>query len=188
MESYYSRFYKMMNEMIRTNLEVATMQYQKGINKIRVERIAKNTNPLALVAATQQYPDPYYQAPKPQRSYDPAPKQHSSTRSNVSTRHKGKEIAKPIIPLSKSASKEDSDPKQAQKDKEMQKTWAHCKTSQFGNQKTVTVVGARETVCNQVVQQTGIQCFNCKEFGRVQETKKGTRLHVSQGEDVDVQT
>ncbi|GKA79783.1 integrase, catalytic region, zinc finger, CCHC-type containing protein [Tanacetum coccineum] len=29
---------------------------------------------------------------------------------------------------------------------------------------TVTVVGARETVGIQVVQRTGIQCFNCKEF------------------------
>ncbi|GKF95392.1 hypothetical protein Tco_0288127, partial [Tanacetum coccineum] len=29
---------------------------------------------------------------------------------------------------------------------------------------TVTVVGARETVGSQVVQQTVIQCFNCKEF------------------------
>ncbi|GJS89913.1 retrovirus-related pol polyprotein from transposon TNT 1-94 [Tanacetum coccineum] len=37
-------------------------------------------------------------------------------------------------------------------------------TGQFGNQRTVTVVGARETVGTQVVQQTGIQCFNCKEF------------------------
>nr|GEZ38708.1 hypothetical protein [Tanacetum cinerariifolium] len=34
----------------------------------------------------------------------------------------------------------------------------------FGNQKTVTVDGARETVGSLVVQQTGIQCFNCKEF------------------------
>ncbi|GJZ64590.1 gag-pol polyprotein [Tanacetum coccineum] len=32
-------------------------------------------------------------------------------------------------------------------------------------QRTVTVVGARETVGSQVVHQTGIQCFNCKEFG-----------------------
>ncbi|GJR99059.1 integrase, catalytic region, zinc finger, CCHC-type containing protein [Tanacetum coccineum] len=38
-------------------------------------------------------------------------------------------------------------------------------TGQFGNQRIVIVAGARETVCNQVVQQTGIQCFNCKEFG-----------------------
>ncbi|GJZ38064.1 hypothetical protein Tco_0584255 [Tanacetum coccineum] len=28
----------------------------------------------------------------------------------------------------------------------------------------MTVTGARETVGSQVVQQTGIQCFNCKEF------------------------
>ncbi|GJR99060.1 hypothetical protein Tco_0315569 [Tanacetum coccineum] len=51
MESYYSKFYKMMNEMIRNNLTVATMQYQKEVNEIRAERIAKNANPLALVAA-----------------------------------------------------------------------------------------------------------------------------------------
>nr|GEX60732.1 hypothetical protein [Tanacetum cinerariifolium] len=33
--------------------------------------------------------------------------------------------------------------------------------------RTVTVVGARETVGSQVVQQTRIQCFNCKEFEQV---------------------
>nr|GEX58186.1 hypothetical protein [Tanacetum cinerariifolium] len=38
-------------------------------------------------------------------------------------------------------------------------------TGQFGNQMTVTVVGARKTIGSQVVQQTGIRCFNCKEFG-----------------------
>ncbi|GJW64684.1 hypothetical protein Tco_0116568 [Tanacetum coccineum] len=108
MESYYSRFYKMMNEMIRNNLRVATMQfnvqflqqlqpewsrfvkivkqqqdldtvsyhklfdvlkqYQKEVNEIRAERIAKNANPLALVASAQQYPDSYYQAPKSHKS------------------------------------------------------------------------------------------------------------------------
>ncbi|GJT99225.1 hypothetical protein Tco_1094743 [Tanacetum coccineum] len=96
----------------------------KQYQKFRAEKIARNANPLALVAATQQYPDPYYQAPKPQRSYAPAPKQHSSTRSDVSTRHKGKVIAKPITPPSKSASEEDSDHEQAQKDKEMLKNLA----------------------------------------------------------------
>ncbi|GKF23559.1 hypothetical protein Tco_0075881, partial [Tanacetum coccineum] len=89
-ESYYIRFYKMMNEMIRNNLTVATMQvnvqflqqlqpewsrvvtivkqqhkldevsyhklfdilkqYQKEVNELRTERMAKNANPLALVA------------------------------------------------------------------------------------------------------------------------------------------
>ncbi|GJV72311.1 retrovirus-related pol polyprotein from transposon TNT 1-94 [Tanacetum coccineum] len=36
---------------------------------------------------------------------------------------------------------------------------------QFGNQRKMTVAGAKETVGSQVVQQSGIQCFNCKEFG-----------------------
>ncbi|GKA92085.1 hypothetical protein Tco_0814010 [Tanacetum coccineum] len=38
-----------------------------------------------------------------------------------STKHKGKEIAKPVTPQSKSVSEEDSNPEQAQKDKDMQK-------------------------------------------------------------------
>ncbi|GJU35060.1 retrovirus-related pol polyprotein from transposon TNT 1-94 [Tanacetum coccineum] len=241
MESYYSRFYKMINEMIRNNLTVATMQvnvqflqqlqpelsrfvtivkqnhdletvsyhklfdvlkqYQKEINEIRAGRIAKNANPLALVAAAPQYPDPYYEAPKSHKSYAPPSKQSYSTRSNASTKFKGREIAKPITPLSESASEEDSDPEQAQRDNDMQKNLAliakyfnkiykptnnNLRTSsnsknknvdtspryvkdnqigQFGNQRTMTVTGTRETIGSQVVQQSGIQCFNCKEFG-----------------------
>ncbi|GKE78229.1 retrovirus-related pol polyprotein from transposon TNT 1-94, partial [Tanacetum coccineum] len=241
MESYYSRFYKMMNEMIRNNLTVATMQvnvqflqqlqpewsrfmtivkqkhdldtvsyhklfdvlkqYQKEVNEIRAKRITKHANPLALVAAAQQYLDPYYQAPKSHKSFAPPSKQASSTRSNASTKFKGKEIAKPTTPPSESASKEDSDPKQTQRDKDIQKNLALIakyfkkiykttnnnirtssnsrnnnvdttlrykndnQTGQFGNPRTITVARARETVGSQVVQQTGIQCFNCKEFG-----------------------
>ncbi|GJY98251.1 hypothetical protein Tco_0515161 [Tanacetum coccineum] len=45
-------------------------------------------------------------------------------RSHATTRHKGKEIAKPITPPSESASEEDSDPEQAQRDKDMQKNLA----------------------------------------------------------------
>ncbi|GKA99146.1 retrovirus-related pol polyprotein from transposon TNT 1-94 [Tanacetum coccineum] len=37
-------------------------------------------------------------------------------------------------------------------------------TGQFGNQRAVNVIGARETVGGPVVQQSVIQCFNCKEF------------------------
>nr|GEU28980.1 retrovirus-related Pol polyprotein from transposon TNT 1-94 [Tanacetum cinerariifolium] len=35
----------------------------------------------------------------------------------------------------------------------------------FGNQRMVNVVGANENVGSPVVQQSEIQCFNCKEFG-----------------------
>nr|GEZ09254.1 hypothetical protein [Tanacetum cinerariifolium] len=44
-------------------------QYQKEVNEIYAERIAKNANPLSLVATTQPHPDPYYQAPKSHKSY-----------------------------------------------------------------------------------------------------------------------
>ncbi|GKB81080.1 hypothetical protein Tco_0947975, partial [Tanacetum coccineum] len=187
-ESYYSRFYKMMNETIRNNLTVATMQvnvqflqqlqpewlrfvtivkqnhdldtvsyyrlfdilkqYQKEVNEIRAERIAKNANLLALVAAAQQYPDPYYQAPKPHKSYAPPSKQSSSTRSHTSTKYKGKQIAKPITPPSESAFEEDNNPEQSQRDKDINKnvdTSPRYKndnqTGRFENQRTVTVVG-----------------------------------------------
>ncbi|GJY41284.1 retrovirus-related pol polyprotein from transposon TNT 1-94 [Tanacetum coccineum] len=191
MESYYSRFYKLMNELTRNNLQVTTMQvnvqflqqlqpewsrfvtvvkqskeidtisyhtlfdilkqYQNEVNDICAERIAKSANPLALLAAAQPYSDNYYQAPKPQRSNATS----SSTRPSASTRHKGKEIAKPVTPQSESVSEEDR---------------------QFGNQRTIIVAGARETEGSQVVQD-GIQFFNCKGFGHyAKECKKPKRV------------
>ncbi|GKE63346.1 hypothetical protein Tco_1513713, partial [Tanacetum coccineum] len=174
-ESYYTIFYKMMNEMIRNNLTVATMQvnvqflqqlqpewsrfvtivkqqhkldevsyhklfdilkqYQKEVNELRAERMAKNANPLALVATAQTLQDPYYQSSKPHKSYAPTSKASLPTRSHATTRYKGKEIAKPITPPSESASEEDSDPEQAQRDKDMQKNLAliakYFKTQEF---------------------------------------------------------
>ncbi|GJS93579.1 reverse transcriptase domain-containing protein [Tanacetum coccineum] len=38
-------------------------------------------------------------------------------------------------------------------------------TGQFGNQRAVNVDEARDTLGGQVVKQSGILCFNCKEFG-----------------------
>nr|GFA25406.1 hypothetical protein [Tanacetum cinerariifolium] len=135
------------------------------------------------------------------RSSAPSPKPSIPSRSHMTTRHKGKEIAKPITPLFKTASEEDSNPEQAQRDKDMQKNLAliakyfkkiykptnnNLRTSSnsknknmdttprlkndnqsgpFGNQRTVNVVAARENVGSKVVQQSGIQCFNCKEYG-----------------------
>ncbi|GJV15311.1 retrovirus-related pol polyprotein from transposon TNT 1-94 [Tanacetum coccineum] len=191
-------------------------QYQKEINELRAERIAKNANPLALVATTQPHQDPYYQTSKSHKLYAPTSKASLPTKSHATTRHKGKEIAKPITPPSESPFDEDSDPEQAQKDKEMQKNLAliakyfkklykptnnSLKTSsntknknvdttprykndnqseQFGNQRIMTVVGARETVGGHVVQQSGIQCFNCKEFGHfAKECRKPKRVKDS---------
>ncbi|GJW66058.1 retrovirus-related pol polyprotein from transposon TNT 1-94 [Tanacetum coccineum] len=49
-------------------------------------------------------------------------------------------------------------------------------TRYYVNQRAVNVAGARENVGTQVVQQSGIQCFNYKEFGHVaRECKKPKR-------------
>ncbi|GJR68096.1 hypothetical protein Tco_0014161 [Tanacetum coccineum] len=103
------------------------------------------------------------------------------SRSNASTKFKGKEIAKPITPPSESASEEDSDPEQAQRDKEINKnvdTTPRYKndnqTGQFGNQRTMTVAGAREIV--------GSQMLLCKQ------AEKGVPLQAEQAdwlEDTD---
>nr|GEW62199.1 integrase, catalytic region, zinc finger, CCHC-type, peptidase aspartic, catalytic [Tanacetum cinerariifolium] len=99
-------------------------QYQKEVNELRDERLARNPNPLALVSTAQANQDPYYQTSKSYKSYTPSSKPSILTRSHTITRYKRKEIAKPITPPSESASKEDSDPEQAQRDKDMQNNLA----------------------------------------------------------------
>ncbi|GJZ17747.1 retrovirus-related pol polyprotein from transposon TNT 1-94 [Tanacetum coccineum] len=123
--------------------------------------MAKNANPLALVAIAQTLQDPYYQSSKPHKSYAPTSKASLPTRSHATTRYKGKKIAKPITPPSSPASEEEQN-------KNVDTTPRYKndnQTGQFGNQRAVNVVGARETIGGPVVQQSGIQCFNCKEFG-----------------------
>nr|GEW95479.1 protein decreased size exclusion limit 1 isoform X1 [Tanacetum cinerariifolium] len=255
-ESYYTRFYKVMNEMIRNNLTMTMIQvnvqflqqlqpkwsrfvtivkqqhkldkvsyhklfdilnqYQNEVNELRAEKLAMNANPLALVTATQASQDLYYQTSRSHRSQAPSSKPSIQTRSYSTTRHKGKEIAKPITPPSEIASEDDNDPEQAQRDKEMPKnltltakyfkkiyklTNNNLRTSlnyknknvdttpryenddhsgQFRNQRTVNIAAARENVGSKVVQQSGIQCFNCKEYGHFsKECRKPKRVKDS---------
>nr|GEW97172.1 retrovirus-related Pol polyprotein from transposon TNT 1-94 [Tanacetum cinerariifolium] len=147
-------FYKLMNEMVRNNLTMTSMQpewsrfvtivkqqhkldevsyhklfdilkqYQNEVNELRAEKLARNANPLALVATAHASQDAFYQSSRSHKSQAPSPKPLISTRSHTATRHKGKEIAKPITLPSETASEEDSDPEQAKRDKDMQKNLA----------------------------------------------------------------
>nr|GFC28737.1 hypothetical protein [Tanacetum cinerariifolium] len=94
------------------------------LNEIHAEKLARNANPLALVATTQASQDQNCQTSRSHRSSAPSPKPSIPSRSHTSTRHKGKEIAKPITPSSETASEEDNDPEQAQRDKDMQNNLA----------------------------------------------------------------
>nr|GEW36436.1 CRAL-TRIO domain-containing protein [Tanacetum cinerariifolium] len=99
-------------------------QYQNEVNKLHAKKLARNANPLGLIATAQASQDQYYQSSRSHRSAAPSLKPSIISRSHIATRHKGKEIAKPITPPSETASEEDSDPEQAQRDKDMQKNLA----------------------------------------------------------------
>ncbi|GJU56335.1 retrovirus-related pol polyprotein from transposon TNT 1-94 [Tanacetum coccineum] len=101
--------------------------------------------------------------------------------------------AKPITPPSESASEEDSDPEQAQKDKDMQKNLApKLNTSRNSikpnsQQQPQNFLKHHEQECVQYAQ-SGIQCFkNCKEFGHYAKefrSQNGLDTPVSQEKDV----
>ncbi|GJU83194.1 hypothetical protein Tco_1285559 [Tanacetum coccineum] len=167
-------------------------QHQNEVNEIRAERLARTANPLALVA--QQQPVYHPQNHPTQNT------QYSSTRSQQSTRNRGKAI------VTSSAPTYDPEPATVTKDEEMSKekeidklmalislsfkkiykpTNNNLRTSSntsranqdnsprinrgtgYDNQRAVNVVGARENVGTPVVQKSGIQCYNCKEYGHL---------------------
>ncbi|GJW22419.1 hypothetical protein Tco_0033041 [Tanacetum coccineum] len=114
LKSYYSRFYKMMNELSQElkivfyhKLYDTLKQHQNEVNEIRAKRLAHTANPLALVA--QQQPVYHHQNHPTQNT------QYFSTRSQQSTRNRGKEI------VTSSAPTYDPEPVTVTEDEEMSK-------------------------------------------------------------------
>ncbi|GJT23507.1 reverse transcriptase domain-containing protein [Tanacetum coccineum] len=175
-------------------------QYQKEVNELRAERIAKNANLKHLCYCSNN--EILIIKHKTTQNISPTSKASHPTRSPCSYKIQRQKRIPNNHNSIRVTSEEDSDPEQAQKDKDMQKNLAliakyikniykptnnNLRTSSntrnknvdtnpryktdnqtghlFGNQRAVNVVGARETVGGPVVQQSGIQCFNCKEFG-----------------------
>nr|GEY77463.1 retrovirus-related Pol polyprotein from transposon TNT 1-94 [Tanacetum cinerariifolium] len=68
-------------------------QYQNEVNELRAKKLARNANPLALLATAQASQDIFYKSSTSHRSQAPSSKPSILTRSNTATRHKGKEIA-----------------------------------------------------------------------------------------------
>nr|GEX17515.1 retrovirus-related Pol polyprotein from transposon TNT 1-94 [Tanacetum cinerariifolium] len=193
LESYYSRFYKMMNELIRNQCdsqELKTVSYHKlydilkqhqnEVNEIKAERIARAPNPLALV--TQQ--QPVYHPQNHPNHYT----QNSSTRSQqAATRNRGKAIAnspQPIYDQEPSMFKKIYKPTNNNLRTSSNTSRANQDNSSrvnrgtgYDNQRLGNVVGARETVGTTVVQKSRIQCYNCKEFWHVaKECQKPKRV------------
>nr|GEY17122.1 hypothetical protein [Tanacetum cinerariifolium] len=132
-------------------------QHQNEVNEIKAERIARTANPLALVAQQQ----PVYHPQNHPTHYT----QNSSTRSQqAATRNKGKAIVNSPLPIYY------QEPSMVAKDDEIANQDNSPRINRgagYDNQRLGNVTRARETVGITVVQKSGIQCYNCKEFGHV---------------------
>nr|GEV98038.1 ribonuclease H-like domain-containing protein [Tanacetum cinerariifolium] len=87
----------------------------------------------------------------------------------AATRNRGKAIVNSPQPIyDEEPSMVDEDDEMS-KDKEIDKLMALISLSgaRYDNQRLGNVAGARETVGTTVVQKSGIQCYNCKEFWHV---------------------
>ncbi|GJU73590.1 integrase, catalytic region, zinc finger, CCHC-type containing protein [Tanacetum coccineum] len=180
LESYYSRFYKMMNELVRNQCHVTNhqvnvqfllqlqpewqrfvtlvkqsqelktvsyhklydilKQHQNEVNEIRAERLARTANPLALVA--QQQPVYHHQNHPTQNT------QYSSTRSQQSTRNRGKAIVTSSAPTYDPEPATVTEDEEMSKEKEIDKLMALISLSGIGydDQRAVNVAGDRENV------------------------------------------
>nr|GFB49587.1 hypothetical protein [Tanacetum cinerariifolium] len=111
LKSYYSSFYKMVNELSQELKTVSyhkfydiLKQHQNEVNEIRAERLTHTTNPLALVAQQQPVYHPTHYT------------QNSLTRAQQAvTRSRGKAIVNSPLPIY------DQEPSMVAKDDEMSK-------------------------------------------------------------------
>nr|GEV60781.1 hypothetical protein [Tanacetum cinerariifolium] len=134
LESYYSRFYKMMNELIRNQCDVTNHQVnvqfllQLQPEWQRAERIARIANPLALVAQQQ----PVYHPQNHVIYYT----KNSLTRSQqAATKNKGKAIVNSPLPIY------DQEASMVAEDDEI--------GTGYESQRIGNVAGARETVARE---------------------------------------
>nr|GEU34028.1 Gag-Pol polyprotein [Tanacetum cinerariifolium] len=136
MESYYTRFFKLMNEMIQNNLSVATMQ----VNIQFLQQLQLEWSRFVTIVKQQHKLD--------EVSYHKLFDILKQYQKEVNELH-AKSLARNANPLTLVATA----------------------------QRMMNVAGPKENVGSPVVQQSGIQCFNYKEFGHfAKECRKPKRI------------
>ncbi|GJU74043.1 integrase, catalytic region, zinc finger, CCHC-type containing protein, partial [Tanacetum coccineum] len=165
LESYYSRFYKMMNELVRNQCHVTNHQVNVQF-LLQLQPEWQRTRGKAIVT---------FSAP----TYDQEP----DTVTEDDEMSKDKEIDKLMALISLSFKKiykptnnnlrTSSNSSRANQDNSPRLN----RGTGYDNQRAVNVAGARENVGTPVVQKSGIQCYNCKEYGHVsRECQKPKRV------------
>ncbi|GJS72573.1 retrovirus-related pol polyprotein from transposon TNT 1-94 [Tanacetum coccineum] len=148
LESYYSRFYKMMNELVRnqcgvTNHQVNVSSYfnynQNGKEPATVTEDDEMSKEKEIDKLMDLISLSFKKIYKPTNN-------NLQTSSNINRAN------------------QDNSPR-------------INRGTGYDNQRVVNVAGARENVGTQVVQKSGIQCYNCKEYGHVsRECQKPKRV------------
>ncbi|GKD73759.1 integrase, catalytic region, zinc finger, CCHC-type containing protein [Tanacetum coccineum] len=161
LESYYSRFYKMMNELIRNQCHVTNHQVNvQFLLQLQPEwqRSQQSTRNRGKAIVTSSAP-----------TYDPEP----ATVTEDEEMSKEKEIDK-LMALISLSFKKIYKPTNNNLRTSLNTSRANQYNSlrinrgtRYDNQRAVNVAGARENVGTLVVQKSGIQCYNCKEYGHV---------------------
>ncbi|GKB14136.1 retrovirus-related pol polyprotein from transposon TNT 1-94 [Tanacetum coccineum] len=167
-------------------------QHQNEVNDIRAERLARTANPFALVAQQQSAYHPQnhpnhnsqYSLTRSQQatrnrgkaivnSSTPTYDQEPAMVTEDDEMSKEKEIDKLMALISLSFKKiykpannnlrTSSNTSRANQDNSPRIN----RGTGYENQRVVNVVGARENVGTLIVQKSGIQCYNCKEYGHL---------------------
>ncbi|GKE52501.1 retrovirus-related pol polyprotein from transposon TNT 1-94, partial [Tanacetum coccineum] len=135
-------------------------QHQNEVNEIRAERLACTANPLALRKAIVNSPPPTYdQEPTMVDEDDALSKEKEIDKLMALISLSFKKIYKPTNNNLRTS----SNTSRAHQDN----TLRINSGTEYDNQRVVNVAGTRENVGTQVVQQSGIQCYNYKEYGHV---------------------
>ncbi|GKB16746.1 putative ribonuclease H-like domain, reverse transcriptase, RNA-dependent DNA polymerase, partial [Tanacetum coccineum] len=153
LESYYSKFYKMLNELVRNKCDVTNHQV--------------NVQFLLQLQPEWQRGKAIVNSPPP--TYDQEPEMVAEDEAFS----KAKEIDKLMALISLSFKKiykstnnnlrTSSNTSKANQDN----TLRINRGTTYDNQRIVYVAGVRENIGTQVVQQYEIQCYNCKEYWHV---------------------
>ncbi|GJS34442.1 integrase, catalytic region, zinc finger, CCHC-type containing protein [Tanacetum coccineum] len=169
LESYYSRFYKMMNELVRNQCDVTNHQvnvqfllqlqpeWQRFVTLVKQSQELKTVSYHKLYDILKQHQNEVNEirAERLARTANPLA---------LSTRNRGKAI------VTSSAPTYDPEPATVTEDEEMSK--------EKEIDKLMALISLSENVGTPVVvQKSGIQCYNCKEYGHVsRECQKPKRV------------
>ncbi|GKB35158.1 integrase, catalytic region, zinc finger, CCHC-type containing protein [Tanacetum coccineum] len=137
LESYYSRFYKMMNELVRNQCDVTNHQVNVQF-LLQLQPEWKRSQQ----AVTRNKGKAIVNSPPPTYDQEPDMKIYKPTNKNLRT--------------SSNTSRANQD-----------NTLRINKGTGYDNQKVVNVAGARENVGTKAMHQSEIQCYNCKEYEHV---------------------